>query len=170
MEHVSKRSATSLVVLAIIVVAVSFTIARQIAAEDAAAIGGIKDSYSFDVTDRSQLMDYGDEVFVGRVVDREVNDPDAGVTIWRVQVVASVKGSAAGEVLVRQLGYVDEDGRVHESEEQPLLPLGGTRLLVTTGSPSGPALTLVAGPAASVKAETAQRQRELVGRYAAAAQ
>ena len=87
-----------------------------------------------------------------------------------MQVLANVKGAATGEVLVAQLGYVDEGGRVHESEDQPLLPVGRTRLLVTTGNPAEGALTLVAGPAASVNAPSRQRQSELVSEYTAPAQ
>jgi hypothetical protein len=145
-----------------------FTYGTQMRAEDTAAIGHIKDSYAWDVKDKRQLMSHGTHAFIAEVIGAERTEHAASTTVWRVRVVRSVKGSASGEVLVRQLGYVDKDGRAHVTEEQPLLLAGGKRLLVTTQDPGSSEHQLIAGPAASVNAPTADHELQLVRDYTAA--
>ncbi len=134
--------------------------------DDRAAFGPIRDSYAFDVTDKRQLMRHADDVFVGDVVGVHRTDVEASSTVWRVAVVANVKGEAAGEVLVQQLGYVDEDGNAHATEEQPLLEPGRRYLLVTTRGDE--ANVLIAGPAASVRTAGPASEASLVAEYRAA--
>ena len=138
---------------------------RSSSADDRAALGPIKDSYAFDVTDKRQLMSHADDVFVGEVVGVHRTEAEASSTVWRVAVVANVKGQATGEVLVRQLGYVDEEGNAHPTEEQPLLEPGRRYLLVTTRDRE--ANVLMAGPAASVRTAGPASEARLVAEYRA---
>jgi hypothetical protein len=138
-------------------------------AEDAAGIGTIHTSYSFDVHDKSKVVKFSEEVFIGRVLRKTSVDEKESSTIWTVAVVDSVKGKAtSGEVQVRQLGYVDGDGRLHQTEDQPVLEPGQDYLLAVNSLPSG-GYVLVAGPTASVKAETAAKKEKLKKEYAEAA-
>lgn len=135
-------------------------------ADDKAALGPIRDSYAFDVTDKRQLMRHADDVFVGEVIGVDRTEAEASSTVWRVAVVANVKGQAAGEILVRQIGYVDEAGNTHATEEQPLLEPGRRYLLVTTRGDD--ANVLMAGPAASVRTAGPASEARLAAEYRAA--
>lgn len=152
--------------LAIASAIVAVSVVNASRPEDEASQGRVKDSYAFDVKDKRQLMSYADDVFVGQVLGVERTDVEASSTIWRVAVVAGVKGEASGEVLVRQLGYVGGDGRAHPTEEQPLLEPGHRYLLVTTRD--GAENVLVAGPAASVRARDRATEASLIAEYRAA--
>lgn len=145
---------------------VAFAIISSSQNEDAAGVGSIKDSYAFDVHDKKQLMSYGDEVFVGEVLEAVRTDEERSSTLWRVRVIRSIKGAPQGEALVWQLGYVDADGRAHVTEEQPLLQRGARVLLVTTRD--GDENTLVAGPAARVSIGSNVDEERLVREYRAA--
>lgn len=128
----------------------------------------IQDSYAFDVKDKRQLMGYASEVFVAQVVEKVETDQQAGMTLWRVSVLDSIKGSRIGEALVRQLGYVDDNGKEHHAEEQPLLAAGKRYLLVTTRQSGAGENTLVAGPSSSVEVGPAEHQRSVASEYRAA--
>jgi len=144
---------------------IGFATWMQLRAEDQASMGSIKDSYAFDVKDKRQLMRHGTEVFVGEVLGPAETDYRFGSTLWRVRVVRSIKGSPSGEVLVRQLGYVDKDGRTHATEEQPLLLAGTRHLLVTTRVGGASENTLIAGPAASVPVKSSVHEQRLIQQY-----
>jgi hypothetical protein len=137
----------------------------QMRAEDQASMGSIKDSYAFDVKDRRQLMRYGTEVFIGEIIAPVETDYKFGSTLWRVRVVRPIKGSPRGEVLVRQLGYVDRAGHAHATPEQPLLVPGTRQLLVTTRVGGASENTLIAGPAASVRIQSTAHEQQLVQQY-----
>lgn len=152
-------------VAALLALGAGFTTGMQMRAEDTAAIGSIKDSYAFDVKNKRLLMSYATEAFVAEVIGVERTEEPAATTVWRVRIVQSVKGSRTGEVLVRQLGYIDSDRRPHVTEEQPLLVPGSRRLLVTTRAAGATENMLIAGPAASVDASGQGRQAQLVKEY-----
>ena len=155
------------VALAAVVAAVAtFAVDRASRSEDAAGIGSIRDSYAFDVKDKTQLMAYADEVFVGDVREAVKVDEDRSSALWRVGIVRSVKGGRSGEALVWQLGYIDGEGRAHVPEEQALLAAGRRALLVTTRD--GEENTLVAGPAAHVLVSSQSHQGRIVEQYRAA--
>jgi hypothetical protein len=116
-------------------------------------------------TDKRQLVSHADDVFIGDVVGVHRTEAEASSTVWRVAAVVNVKGQAAGEVLVRQLGYVDEDGNAHPTEEQPLLEPGRRFLFVTTRDYE--ANVLMAGPAASVRTAGPASETRLVAEYRA---
>lgn len=163
LKHIAIAAGVALAIASAIVV-VSLVNASR--AEDTASLGRINGSYAFDVKDKRQLVSYADDVFIGEIVGVERTEPDASSTIWRVAVVTGVKGEASGEVLVRQLGYVDDEGRAHPTEEQPLLEPGRRYLLATTRN--GDEHVLVAGPAASVRARDRAMEASLIAEYRAA--
>lgn len=167
MTRTAKLSILGAMAVVCAVAALVATLALQSRAEDAAGVGSIKDSYAFDVTDKRQLMDYAEAAFIGEVIGKEGTDEAYSTTVWRVSVKNAIKGQPQGEVLVRQLGYVDSDGRAHVTEKQPMLVDGRKYLLVTTVDETGQH-TLVAGPAASVPAETAAEEASVVDVYQAA--
>lgn len=137
-------------------------------AEDRAAIGTIQDSYAFDVTNRTELMKRSGEVFVGRVTKRVKTLAEESSTVWDVQVLEAVKGPrSSGTVQVRQLGWVESNGRTHQTEDQPLLKPGAKYLMVTNRQGSGN--VLVGGPEAAKPADSTAEQRDLVRDYRAAA-
>jgi hypothetical protein len=148
-----------------VALAIGFATWMQMRAEDQVSVGSIKDSYAFDVKDKHQLMRHGTEVFVGEVLGPAETDYNAGSTLWRVRVVRSIKGSPDREVLVRQLGSVDRDGRTRATEEQPLLLAGRRHLLVTTRVGGASENTLIAGPAASVPLSSSVHEQQLVQQY-----
>lgn len=133
-------------------------------AEDSAGIGTIYTSYAFDPNDKAKLMDFGDDAFIGRVTGKAKTLDDQSSTLWTVNVVDTIKGDAVGKVQVQQLGYVDQDGRLHESEDQPVLQNGKEYLLVTTDAEDG-TLTLLAGSSASVLAEDDAKKSKLKQDY-----
>ncbi|MFB6722530.1 hypothetical protein ACFCV3_20300 [Kribbella sp. NPDC056345] len=153
---------------AVLALGTGFTPGKQMQAEDAAGIGSIKTSYAFDVKDKRTLLNHASAVFVAEIIGAERTDESAASTVWRVRVVQSLKGTRTGEILVRQLGYVDSARRVHAAEEQPMLVPGGRRLLVTTGGADGGPATLLAGPAASVDVGDSVRQAQVTKEYQSA--
>jgi hypothetical protein len=164
---VIKRVTIAVFVVAAVAAGIAaFAVISASQSEDAASVGSIKDSYAFDVKDKKQLMAYGEEVFVGEVLEAVRTDEAKSSTLWRVRVIRSVKGDRRGDALVWQLGYVDGDGRAHVAEEQPLLQPGHRVLLVTTRE--GEENTLVAGPAARVPVDSRADEERVVGEYRAA--
>lgn len=130
--------------------------------------GGIQGSYAFDPYDKPKLMDYSDEVFLGRVIEkvRNVDDID---TIWTVEILDSIKGALrTGRVQVQQHGYIDGDGHVHEFGDSPMLRPGRDYLLLTTAQQNG-GLFLLSGPRTSPRADTPERKAQLRGEYSEAA-
>ena len=133
---------------------------------DAGGTSPISGSYAFDVEDKRQLMAYADEVFVADVEHVERVDEEAASTVWSARIIRSIKGDRSGWALVRQLGYVDEDGLAHVPDEQALLQPGRRYLLVTTRDRD--VNTLVAGPASAVAVDDSSAQARVVREYRAA--
>lgn len=165
------RRAVSTIAIIAAIFAACFTagLGLQMKAEDAAGIGTIKTSYSFDVTDTVRVMDYADDAFVGEVLGVAETEEDRSTTVWKVRVIESVKGTSGTLVLVRQLGYVDKSSKAHVAEDQPLLTIGSRQLLATTRTSVAGEFTLIGGPRSSVPIKTAADQRRVVDEYSAAA-
>ena len=119
----------------------------------------IEASYGFDVTNKTLLADYSDEIVLARVVGKERNDVNDGTTVWSVQVQDRIKGSATEQVQVRQIGYIDDNG-THQMDAQPLLQPGRLYLLAMTNR-DGPVRTLVAGPVAATPLESEEEATKL---------
>ena len=166
----NKRSRISVAIAAALLLALGsgYTIGMQQHAEDQAGVGSIKVSYAFDVNDKRKLMKYGNEVFVAEVLHVARTDAKASTTVWRVKVIKSIKGSRSGEVLVRQLGYVDANKKAHVVEDQDLLVPGTRRLLVTTRTADADVNTLVGGAASVADVASPARERLVVAEYAKA--
>lgn len=160
---------TAVLVAALLATGFVVGLVLQMRAQDAAEIGTIKTSYSFDVTDTAKVMDYADQAFVGEVVGVARTEEARSATVWKVRVVDAVKGTPGNVVLVRQLGYVDKNDKAHVAEDQPLLRVGSRQLLVTTRTPVGGELTLIGGPRASVPIKSSTDQRRVIDEYTAAA-
>jgi len=136
-------------------------------AEDAASQGTIDTSYSFDVTNMTALMNYADAAVFVTIHEPVKTVLQESATYWRATVRQAPVGSASGEVVVRQLGYVDKDGRKHQMHDQPILRSGQDYLLVVTRD--GDHMTLVAGPKSAVPVEPATDQAKLARSYQEAA-
>ena len=102
--------------------------------------GRISAAYMFDLTDKRQLVGWADDVFVGRVIEQSSSGfvPSAGeklmasqmpYTLFRVEVLESLKGSLSGVVELRQ----DGDATTL-LESDPQLKAGEVCLFVTHGS------------------------------------
>ena len=113
----TRRTVALAVALCLAVGAVSLAATADDRSDDSAGAGGLHSSWSFDVTDKVQLMNYSEEVVIARVVGADRVDEDAASTWWTVQVLDAVKGKRVeGRLRVRQLGHVDNGGRRHETD------------------------------------------------------
>lgn len=129
---------------------------------------GIEVARAFDVDDKRQLMAYADQVLVGTVIARDSVNEEDGYTVWRVAVQGHVKGTVAGEVRVRQLGYVESNGNVLEQEDQTLLVVGQRYLMALGGPDAIGAYPLIVGGAASKRLPDTASERAAVAEYRAA--
>lgn len=131
--------------------------------------GDIAASYAFAPYDRPKLMDFSDEVFLARVVERIKTIEDEGNTVWAVDILDSIKGERrGGRVSVEQHGYVDGRGRAHQVEDSPILEAGREYLLLTGRQPDG-SLFLLSSPDGSPRADTPEQKAALTREYTAAA-
>lgn len=147
----------------------AFAVTIDDRADDTAGIGTIYTSYAFDPGDKAKLMDFSDEALIGRVTGKAKTLEDQSSTVWTVDVLDTIKGDVAGTVQVQQTGYVDEGGRLHETEDQPVLQVGKDFLLVTTEGEDG-VLLLLGGSSASVLAEDDAKKSRLKREYQLAEQ
>ncbi len=100
-------------------------------------------TYSFDVSDPAQLVGWADDVFLGRVIEKSGHgllpdsNPDRSsdmpYSLYRVEVLQSLKGTLSGVVEIRQDGGVAADGATVLWEGDPMLERGETCLFVTHG-------------------------------------
>ena len=129
----------------------------------------IEGSYAFEVTNLKVLMDHTSDVFVARVLSVEDTDDDLGMTYYRVAIEEVAVGSqATGEVMVRQIGYVDGSGTVHRLDDQPLLEVDDTYLLATSYDADRSAFTVSAGPISVRPLDSVEEQHRLIQEYRAA--
>jgi hypothetical protein len=126
----------------------------------------IETSSTFDVTNLRHLAGYADNVFVGEV--RAIVGVEDDHTQYQVTVEDTVKGQLEGEVIVSQLGYVTGN-ETHVTEDQPLLVMGESYLLVTNPNTSGKDWQdLISGPMTAIpirsgsRAATIERYRDAV--------
>lgn len=99
-------------------------------------------SYVVDVADKRALVGWSDNVFLGRVVavDGTGRLPDSSpkadlpYTLFEVVVLQNLKGKLGHAVVVRQDTGLSQDGVLYTCENDPLLVVGSTYLLVTKGS------------------------------------
>lgn len=108
-------------------------------------------SWDFPIDDKRALVDWADDVFVGRVVAETGHslipvdgwtpgqegdgavDPRHPYTLFEVEVGESLKGPLNGLVTIRQDTGFDSRGVLHTMDDDPLLVVGGTYLFVTKG-------------------------------------
>jgi hypothetical protein len=121
--------------------------------------------YAYDVTSLPVVLAHNDTVFAGRVDAITDRDESEGWTSYRVEVIATVKGSPPAEVAVRQRGYVDEDGTSHVSGRQPILEVGRAYLLATSAEPGGEVYTVAPGEHAARVATDDRQLDALIDAY-----
>jgi hypothetical protein len=133
------------------VAAVAFAGGEQDAAPEVASGHSrvIESSYAFDVSNKRYVAGYADAVVIGRVAGRASQSEP--YTTYDIDVIRALKGSPPPALTARQLGYVDDDGVAHETEDQPLLDDGRVYVLALTGDAGG--YTIVGGPAAAARAD-----------------
>ncbi len=98
-------------------------------------------SHIFDVEDEKKLVGFSEHVFVGRVVERAGTKvaPPLGAdgaalpqTQFRVQVEDNIKGELGGDVVVNQVGGLDQEtGRLFVVDGDQLLEPEQTYLFAT---------------------------------------
>lgn len=124
---------------------------------------------SHDLRDKRDLAGFSDDVWFGEVIEqlpqRDLGQSAAGavpVSMFRVQVVETIKGSLAGEVVVAQDGGIDPaSGDILLVDGDPLLAVGTTYLLATAYWQDGQAHSIVAEGLADLKAEQPEDRRQL---------
>lgn len=153
----SSRVVVAAVVAVIALVSLGFAVG-----EEPARTVTIDTSGTFDVGNLPHLAGYADNIFVAKVETIESVEDEH--TQYRVSVEENVKGDLEGDVVVSQLGYVD-DNVTHVTEGQPLLQVGSTYLLVTNLDTTGTGWqTLIVGPTAAVSIDDDNR-RGVIERY-----
>ncbi len=143
-----------------------FTVARHVLLSTSPWV--IPGAAAAEGLDKPKLMDFSDEVFLGRVIDKVKNVDDID-TVWTVEILDSIKGDLrTGRVQVQQHGYVDGNGRVHQFGDSPILRAGTDYLLLTTQQRDG-SLFLLSSPQASPQADTPEQKARLKSEYSEAA-
>lgn len=161
----SKRILVStLIAAAVLGAGGAYAITANDRGQSAAGAEPIHMSYAFDPTDKAKMIDFAEEAFMGRVVGKVKTIEDDASTLWTVEVIDTVKGAKTGKVQVKQQAYVDSDGLLHESEDQPILQTGKEYLLLTTKLNDGN-LLLLGGSTAAVSADTATKKNALKKEY-----
>lgn len=143
----------------------AFAVTTHLRDKDVAAHRIIHQGYTVDIEDTAKLMDFAEEVFLGRVIDKAKILPDEASTVWNVQVLDHVKGEIAGLVTLKQRGFEDEKGTLYETDEQPLLSPGKEYLLLTTRSTDGENLLIQPGPRSAVLADSTDKKSALKKEY-----
>lgn len=113
-----------------------------------------------------KLTGHADNVLLVRVVDvagvTGTDGSESPRTLFKVKVLQTLKGSAAGTVTVSQLGAkIGND--IWVPDDQPLLEPGKTYVLATTGL-SGKH-TLLAGPVAQQRVTGPDQQARLLAKW-----
>jgi hypothetical protein len=136
-------------------------------AADRANNGIIRSSYTYDVNNKSTLTKKVDAVFLGRVLNKAETLEDDASTVWNVEVLDTIKGKSVTvgtQIRVRQLGYLDNDGQLHQTEDQPILMAGRDYMLAANDN-DGDGLILVGGASAAAPAETSDKKSKLKKEY-----
>ena len=104
-------------------------------------------SFVSDFSDSRKLVGFADNVFVGRVLEQTgTHSPDGAMpeTLFKVDVIRSIKGSLAGTVTVNQQGgFSAEENALILMEQDGLLEAGKTYLFATRTGGNGSWHTLV---------------------------
>ena len=126
---------------------------------------------AFDVTDPQQLAGWADAVFVGTVIE-QVGTKAVGPfpeTQFSVEVLQTLKGDVAGQILVNQQGGYGTDGTLYLLDDDPLIEPGATYLMSAgflpsenwdTVAPRAGKVTLSAEEVAAVSDGTARRSTD----------
>jgi hypothetical protein len=150
------------VVVAAIVAVIALASLGLAVREEPGHTSTIDVSSTFDVRNLPHLAGYADNIFVASV--EAIESVEDEHTQYRVSVEETVKGDLDGDIVVSQLGYVD-DNVTHVTEGQPLLQVGSTYLLVTNLDTTGTDWqSLIVGPTAAVSVDDDNR-RGVVERY-----
>ena len=93
-------------------------------------------SWVVDVTNDRELVGLGNDVFFGKVTEKQGQTRDRGFpeTQFSVTVLETLKGNLAGEIQVNQHGGRDLSGRNFRMSDDPDLLEPGTYLLITRTS------------------------------------
>jgi hypothetical protein len=135
----------SSIALAVALVVGGSTLAQRYSAQPRTLHADI--SYVADFSDTRKLAGFVDNVFIGRVLDKSgTHSPDGGVpeTLFKVEVLRSLKGSLNGVVAVNQQGgFSAEENALVVVEEDGLLEAGKTYMFATRTGGDGTWHTLV---------------------------
>lgn len=116
----------------------------------------IHGSYIFDVSNKRYMAGYSDAILVGEVETIEEVVPP--FTRYRVSVVETLKGELPASVVVKQHGFASGND-LEVLEDQPLLQVGQTYVLMTNPALDGETsdLTLLAAPLATIHTTDSNR-------------
>lgn len=153
---------SSRVVAAAAVAGIALVLLALAVREEPTRTSIIRTSGTFDVENLPHLAGYADNIFVGHV--EAIEGVQGAHTQYRVSVEETVKGGLAGDVVVSQLGYVEENVS-HVTEGQQLLDVGRTYLLVTNPDTTGTDWQTLIGGAASAVSVDDDNRRGVIERY-----
>jgi hypothetical protein len=124
-------------------------------------------SFVTDFRDPRKLVGFADDVFVGKVIEQAGTHSRSGLpqTLFKVEVLQSIKGSLSGTVTVnQQAGFSKERNAVILLEDQPLLQAGETYLFSTRVDGDGKWHTFVPGYG-GVQVKNGQEHAALVEKF-----
>lgn len=130
-------------------------------------------SATYDVTDPRKVVGHSNHVWIGKVLERMDSFPmDADgkrrATQFNVRVLENIKGNLAGDVLVRQPGWLDTNlNTVHLFQGDPLLKEGEVVLFATTSlQDSGMTYELIGYPGyKDIRIRSEQERSQQTQRY-----
>jgi hypothetical protein len=129
-------------------------------------------SFVSDFRDSRKLVGFADNVFVGRVLEQAGTHSPDGImpeTLFKVDVIRSIKGNLAGTVTVNQQGgFSAAENALILMEEDSLLEAGKTYLFATRTGGNGSWHTLVP-EFGDLRIGNGQQQAELVQKFEKAA-
>jgi hypothetical protein len=137
----------SSVALAVALVVGGTTLAQRYSAQPRTLQAEV--SFVADFSDTRKLAGFVDSVFIGRVIEQSgTHSPDGVIpeTLFKVEVIRSLKGSLSGVVAVNQQGgFSAEENALVVVEEDGLLQAGKTYMFATRTGGDGSWHTLVPG-------------------------
>jgi hypothetical protein len=90
-------------------------------------------SYVTDINDPRKLSGFSSDIFIGKVVEKSGSNPTGAIPETRldVQVIETLKGKAAGKVMVNQQAGFDENGDFFTIDGDRMLIPGNIYLFAT---------------------------------------
>ena len=91
-------------------------------------------SYAFDVTNDRKLSNFAEDIFFGKVTEKNGESAERGdpQTQYQVAVIEVLKGDVSGSIIVTQTGGTESDGTKFRMADDPVLMEAGEVYLFIT--------------------------------------